>query len=70
METTVTAEHDWQVERIRGRKRACAMPASLRRTCRRCGLMEVRSGLEIGADWAPLNRPLRPCGGPAAAQGT
>lgn len=56
------ADHDWEIERFRGRRRACAMPANLRRTCRKCGLIEVKSGLTLGADFQPINRPFRECG--------
>jgi hypothetical protein len=54
--------HEWEVERIRGRKRACAMPASHRRRCIRCGLMEFKSGNMLGATWQAINRPLNACG--------
>jgi hypothetical protein len=59
---TVTIGHDWEVERVRGKRRTCAMPASHRRRCRKCGLIEFRSGNMLGADWMAVNRPVKSCG--------
>jgi hypothetical protein len=48
--------HEWTVERIRGRRRSVAMPASFKRICRRCGAIEHRSGNVLGDTWHPLTR--------------
>jgi hypothetical protein len=61
MTTMTDIGHVWETERIRGGKRACAMPASWRRTCTKCGLMEFKSGLQLGATWQTINRPMNPC---------
>lgn len=53
--------HDWQHERVYGRRRACAMPASHRRTCRRCGLIQFQSGNMLGAEYQDTNRPPVRC---------
>lgn len=53
--------HDWEHERIRGGRRACAMPASHRRTCRKCGLSQFMSGLQLGATYQATNNPPNQC---------
>lgn len=49
--------HDWRVERTHPRRRSrVALPANFRRTCQRCGAVEVRSGNVLGDPWRPLTR--------------